>query len=165
MCASKSLEAHLSIISLVPMPFPFEAHRTPNVTYITVSAPLALWIIDPCCIWLVSSRPLRPVSDRQTLRVCGQSVRRPFQHPCHAACQLAKRYVCAASAFPAVAASDGPSVWTRRRPPNVTHVMVFVSPRRFHETLSNPMKYQQFHRRTYPFEPLRAPNLRERKGW
>ena len=133
-CAAESL-AMLRIISLITIPFPFEAHGTPNVTYAMVSAPFALWISDPCSMWFVSSRPLRPVSDRQMRRVCGQNVRGPFHNPCRAACRLAKRYVCAASAFPAVAASDDSSIRTRQRQPNVTHVMVSAFPLRFPETL------------------------------
>ena len=114
---------------------------------------------------VASVRPWRAMLDLQTLRVCSEIVQGLFKRLCYAACQLAKRYVCASSAFPAVETNDDSSVRTRRRPPNVTHVMVFEYALRVRETLSKPMKYQRFHRRAYPFEALRQPNLRGRKVW
>ena len=100
-----------------------------------VSASLLRRQHDPCSICSASGRPLRTMSDHQTLRVCNEIVRDPFGHPCCATCRLTKRYVCAASAFPAVETSRDSSVWTRRGPRNTTHVMAFACPHGFHETL------------------------------
>jgi hypothetical protein len=122
----------------------FEAHGTPTVTHTMVSASLLCRQFDPCSICSASGRPLRTMSDHQTLRVCGEVVRNPFGHPCCATCRLTKRYVCAASALPAVEASDDSSIRTRRRPPNATHVMVSAFSQRLRQTLSKHMKYQQF---------------------
>ena len=92
---------------------------------------------------------MRTMLDRQTLRVCNEIVWGPFEHPCRVACRLAKRCVCAASAFPAVEISDDSSFRAHRRPPNVTHVTVYV----FSVHLfSSPCV-------------LRPPNMRGRKVW
>lgn len=72
---------------------------------------------------------------RQTLGVCSEIVRGILGHLCRAACRLANRYVCAASAFPAVEPSDDSSIQTRPMPPNVTHVMVFACSLRFYAAL------------------------------
>ena len=83
--------------------------------------------------------PLRTVSDRQTLRVCSEIVRGPFEQPCRAACRLAKRYMCAASAFPAVETRRDSSIRTRKWSKNVMYVMVFA----FSLRVRRPFKNQR----------------------
>ena len=61
--------------------------------------------------------------------VCSEIAQGLFRRLCYAACRLAKRYVCASSAFPT---SRDSSTWTCQRPPNVTHVMVFAFSQRVH---------------------------------
>ena len=90
----------------------FEAHGTPTVTHTMVSASLPCRQFDSCSMCSAVGRPLRTISDHQTLRVCGDIVRDPFGHPCCATCQLTKRSVCAASALPLVkAGADSLRSW------------------------------------------------------
>ena len=117
------------------------------------------WI---CCD---SGRPSWTMWDRQTLRVCSETVRDPFGHLCRAAWRLAKRYMCAASAFPAVETSHDLSIWARRRPPNVTHVTISALRRRFHATLHTQWFPRLFRRNMHLLRPLWVPNLRGRKVW
>lgn len=91
----------------------FETLGAPNVTHAMVSACFLHRRCSPRLISCASGRPSRTLTDRQTLRVCSEIVRGPFEHLCRAACRLAKRYVCTASAFPAVETSHGSSIWTR----------------------------------------------------
>ena len=79
----------------------FEAHKTPNATNTMVSAQPLRRKYNPYYICSVLGRPSRTVSDRKTLRACGDIARGPSGHPFHAACRRAKSYVCAASALPA----------------------------------------------------------------
>ena len=89
----------------------------------------------------------------------------PIWHLCRAAWRLAKRYMCASRAFPAVETSHDLSIWTRRSPPNVTHVTVSAFRRRFHETLHTQWFPRLFHRKMHLLGSLWAPNLRGRKVW
>ena len=75
---------------------------------------------------LASVRFLPPVPDRQTLRVCSEIVRAPFDHASHTACRLAKRHVCACSAFLDAGSCRDSSIRTRQRPPNVTRALLLV---------------------------------------
>lgn len=113
----------------------FEALGAPNATHAMVSAFFFQWGCGPCSLWCASGRPWRTILDRQTLRVCSEIVRGPFWHLCCAAGRLAKRYVCASSAFPVVASSCDSSSWTCQMPPNAAHVMVFAFSPCVRETL------------------------------
>ena len=100
-----------------------------------VSAFAISWRCGPRSICCALVGPSQTICDRQTLRVCSEIVWGHFLHRHRVTCRLAKRYVCAASAFPAFAASPMSSIWTPRGPPNVTHVMVFAFSIDSHETL------------------------------
>ena len=73
--------------------------------------------------------------DRQTLRVCSEIVQGPFDHVSNTARRLAKRYVCAASAFSVVDPGCDSSFRTHGGPRNVTHAMVFACVRGFQQSL------------------------------
>ena len=120
--------------------------KPPNVTHAQISQVFCLPTPGPAASMFASMRFVPPVPNRRTLRVCSDIVRGPFDHDSHTACRLAKRYVCASSAFLDAGTCRDSSIRTRRRPPNATHVMVSAFSLRAHQTLFNPMKYQHVHR-------------------
>ena len=73
--------------------------------------------------------------------------------------------MCAPRVLPTVKVCDDSSALTDWRPPNVTHVMVFVRSLSVQETFEKPIEYQAFCCLAYLFEFSRAPNLRGRKAW
>ena len=139
--------------------------KPPNVTHAQISQVFCLPTPGLAAPMFASMRFVPPVPDRQTLRVCSEIVRGPFDHASHTACRLAKRYVCASSALLDAGTCRDSSIRTRQRPPNVTHTMLFAFQHRFRETLHTCWFPRLMPRRMHLFGPLRAPNLHGRRVW
>ena len=122
----------------------FVACGTANATHAMVGAfPFELrcspWPV--CC---ATGLLLRSASVRQTLRACSETRRGYFWYLLCFASWIAKRYVCAPRVLPTVKVCDDSSALTHWRPPNVTHVMVFVRSGGVQETFKNQLNIKLF---------------------
>ena len=158
------VSAHFSTFHL-PLYNEFTRPLPPDVTHTLISSFLYISMPGLVAPMLASIRFAPPVPDRQTLRVFGEIAQGCYDCASDTASRVAKRYMCASSVFPAVETIHYLPIWTRRRPPNVTHVTFSAFRRRFHETLNTQWFPCLFRRKMHLLGPLWEPNLRGRRVW
>ena len=155
------VSAHFSTFHL-PLYNEFTRPLPPDVTHTLISSFLYISMPGLVAPMLASIRFAPPVPDRQTLRVCGAMAQSPYDCACDTASRIAKRYMCASNTSFAFVPRRGLLIRTRHESPNVTHVMLFAFPPRFHEMLHTHWFRHLLPRHMYLFGLLRAPNLRRR---
>jgi hypothetical protein len=137
----------------------------PDVTHTLISSFLYISMPGLVAPMLASIRFAPPVPDRQTLRVCGEIAQGPYDCAFDTASRIAKRYMCASNTFFAFVPRRGLLIRTRHESPNVTHVLLFAFPLRFHETLHTHLFLRFLLRHMCLFGPLRTPHVRQCNVW